>query len=226
MATESTFDIDSFLSTLAMSYAITAPSSDEKTCVVIPTKKAYTRKVKMTVVAEPIVAEVSPVVKPVVQPGTVDATEFFALLKKAGRRPNTVGVLLYTTEHTQRQDERYAIEAYIGWDHKLLHGTNLDNARTAANRELRVGSLTGKEYCRSSKPSLDGYVAGIPDGQKERLDNLMGRISRALDEVLEHESIANDEDLPQGTREHHSRMAKLENERILQLNGDIRNLGF
>ena len=160
MVAESTFDIDSFLSTLAMGYAITVPSSEEeKTCVVvIPStpKKTYTKKVKV-VAAESTSSTTNVVVEPVVQPGTIDATEFFSLIKKAGRRPNVAGVLLYTTEQTQRQDERYAVEAYIGWDKKQVHGTNLDNARTAANRELKAGSLKGKEYCRSSKPSPDGY---------------------------------------------------------------------
>jgi hypothetical protein len=228
MATESTFDIDGFLSTIAMSYAITVPSATpEKTSVVIPSPKKA-GKVKRTVKSTEasVRTAASIVAEPVVKPGTIDAVGFFDAVKKAGRRPNPVGVFLYTTEQEQRQDERNAIQAYIGWNKNLPHGTNLDGARTAANCELKTGSFQRKEYCRSSKPTFDGYVAGMPNEQKKQLSNLTGRVSKSIQDLVEHESIMNNESLPQGTRDHHSAMAKLEEERIQQLNDDIHNFGF
>lgn len=221
----STFDVEQFLSTLAMSYKMTLVIPEEKTSVVIPrtcssscsscSKK--TSKAKLTITIQQQV---------VVKPGTIDATEFFTAIKKAGKRPNIVGVLLYTTEQCQRQDEREAIQAYVGWDKNLAHGTNLDKARTTAKSYLKAEETSSKEYSRSSKPTFNGYVAGMPNVQKRLLNNLIGRISKGLDDLLEHKTIATDNSVPDEIRSYHAKMVMLENERIQQLNNDIQNLGF
>jgi hypothetical protein len=230
-ATTTSFDVDMFLSTLTMSYAIEQQSLAEQEAVVIPgtpetiaslpkNKKEKTSKKE----SAPIVAA-APIV--VVQPGTIDAKGFFGAIKAAGKRPNAKGVPTFTNDIIQRQDEHDAVQAYIGWDNKLPHGTNLDKARTEANRSLRnVFRKEYSEYSRSSKPTLTGYVAGMPNETKRRFENLQGRLSKALDDLMEHEAIVNDESLPAGTRQHHTAMVALEKERIQSINIDLRKMGF
>jgi hypothetical protein len=225
----STFDVEQFLSTLVMSYKTSLVISEEKISIVIPGTAAtiaslsYSKKTKK---AELVIVTQQQVV---VKPGTIDATEFFTAIKKAGRRPNVIGVLLYTTEQCQRQDEQEAIQAYIGYDNNLAHGTNLDNARTTANSNLKVKKVNlpqDKEYSRSSKPIFDGYVAGMPNKQKKLLNNLIGRVSKGLDDLLEYEIIVANDSISERTRSYNATMVELEKERVQQLNNDIRSLVF
>ena len=215
-------DFEQVVSNLTSSYML-SDNLQEKEPVIIPgTEETIASLPKVRELSNEEPKKVIPVV--VIPVGSIDAKGFFDALKSAGKRPNAKGVPMFTNIATQRQDERDAVQAYIGWNSRLPHGTNLDKARTQANSELR--SYVGKEYSRSSKPTIAGYVAGMPNETRKRVENLQGRLNKAIDDFSQYEAISKDESQPRGTRQHNMGLAAVERDRIRSINNDLRQMGF
>jgi hypothetical protein len=218
------FDIDMFLAGLSLSYNVDSSSFPKEDKSIIAPKKRGARATKKTEKAEVLPSSAPKHAHSGPKPGSINAKEFFAAINKAGKRQDDCGTMVYVSDQVKREDERFTVQSYIGWDTQLSHGTNLDRARLRAQQE--TSKVVPRQYSRTLRPTFQGYVAGMPNETRKRLADLSGRLNKALDDLLLYEAASQDEDLPEDTRSHHAAMAKLEQERIDTINYDLRKLGF
>lgn len=127
--------------------------------------------------------------------GTIDAVGFSMQIASAGKRlveREVKGIKLtlpsYMGDIVRRDDEILAIAAFVGYDRRQPHGTQLDNARSRARfaicPELPIG------YHRGTRPTLDGFISGMPDGARKVVLDLLAREKFAADGIADQEAKA------------------------------------
>lgn len=126
--------------------------------------------------------------------GSLDAIGFIQAIKLAGWRPRMKDdgkpltradgspILGPTTEINKRADEHIAIQRFIGWDKKELHGTQLSNAQRKARLALDP-SLGGNGVPKRHDPTIAGYVAGSCDAVAKRVAHLEAEERKIVGEI-------------------------------------------
>jgi len=102
--------------------------------------------------------------------GTLDAKGFILAVRKAKSRDESIA----------------AIAAYCGYDNRRNFGTQDQEARAKAMREIRGFQATGptREEKRAAERSVAGYVKGMPAPSQRILLNLQARERAAVDAML------------------------------------------
>lgn len=142
------------------------------------------------------------------QPGTVDGKGFMVLIRRA----------------KSRQEQIAAVSAYIGYTLSLDLAAQIFNATQRAKSELSPID-PGKVVSRAEKASLAatvrGYVAGMPDGERKLMQDLMGRERLAVDTRNELERAANEPDCTPAQKEMLLAQAELEVERLAHIRAEL-----
>ena len=115
------------------------------------------------------------------------ARAFLTALRTAGKRANDKGVMVPGGRDATIADEAELIGAFCGYSKGQPHGTQLDNARQAAQRALRPVASSTAPYSRCSA-SVGGYVAGVNDAaaaQAKQQATLEGLLRAKIDEASE-----------------------------------------
>ena len=105
--------------------------------------------------------------------GTYSARDFLIAMRKASSRDQQI----------------QAIAGYTGFDRYGDFGSQDLSARMKAQRELR-GCKALTTPVHSVRPTLSGYVAGVPNYQARATHNLLAREALAAEERLQHEGSA------------------------------------
>ncbi len=156
--------------------------------------------------------------------GSLNAAGFLLALNQAGkiRKANESGVMITVSDpKKERQDQILAIQAFIGYNFSGAHGTQLDMARSAAQRELRPIKAESKVAV-----TVAGYVAGMPNATTTKVRDLQARIRLATDTMLDQEKEAGkygeDSETPDaGKYATHMALAAVESERIQHMRRDL-----
>lgn len=151
--------------------------------------------------------------------GTYDAVSFTLAMRNAGKRVTSNGKPIYDASLV-REDQIKAIAGYIGYTLSDNFGTQELRAKMAAQRTM-VPVKAGVE--RSSLPSVQGFVSGLPDHNQRLIQDLQGRERLAVDAMVDHDRQA----LVAKTTEEknfHSTMAQVERERLESIRKDLSHL--
>ena len=109
---------------------------------------------------------------------------FLAAIKVAGMRENEHGVK--TRDFTKvLGDEKEAIRAFCGYFPSLPHGIQLDNATRRA--KMLVNPSLGQNRKRVDN-TVKGFVAGLPDHEEKRIQDLLARQRLAISEMQDKDS--------------------------------------
>lgn len=167
--------------------------------------------------------EPGPKSEPLPSKGTIDAATFLKSLPSCGKRPNDKGVLVFQGAVVQREDEMRLVASFVGWSREL-HGTQLENARRAAQIALKPVAALTKSH-RGASASLAGFVAGLPDNQQKLVQDLLAREQVAAKAIVTHTATINST-LPSNPQ-HVLALGLLavEEERINQIRKDLIALG-
>lgn len=156
----------------------------------------------------------------------VETTEPIATLPLPMKGTLTAKQFVLTTRNAKSRDEKIlAIAAFVGYDVKGDFGSQEMSAMMAAKRELYPidGSGPTRQEARAAQRSAMGFIQGMPDNHKVRLNDLLGREKMAADTMIEQEklaAIAFSEEL----RTHHMALAALEQERLTAIRSEIRSM--
>jgi len=116
---------------------------------------------------------------PMVAKGSMTAAEFQIASRDAGRRDreNAAGIIVSVVDPSLvRGDEIKAIAAFVGYDYREPHGTQLDCAKRAALRGIRgVTALPEGASVHGASVTVGGLVAGMPDAQRKIVQDLVAR---------------------------------------------------
>lgn len=126
--------------------------------------------------------------------GSVDATQFLALLRNAGMRPSAANPkVMVRDELAARQDQRSAVGAFVGFNWQEPLGTQLDRATLKARHQIAKSAQKPEKQAETFehrspmahviKWSVSGFVAGLPNAIGKMLADLAGRERLAVDEV-------------------------------------------
>jgi hypothetical protein len=162
------------------------------------------------------------------QPGSLSGEQFLLAIRDAGKRS-----IEATNEATgevyqrpifdptfEREDTIRAIAGYTGYDPFGNFGAQDLAARTKAELERRP--VSPKEYKRCQvAPSIAGYVAGMPNETKKKIDNLIARERLAVDTRLQFEKVANDKSKPIADRQIAKTLAEVETERLSKIREEL-----
>lgn len=127
------------------------------------------------------------------------------------------------------REERIAIlEAYNGYNHAENYGSQLLVAEMKAKRELRGAPLGGidREEQRAAYRSATGFVAGLPDNAKRRLDNLLAQEKKHAEDLIQHDKDSQDMKRTAEERTLSAGLAKFERDRLSNIRADLKALGF
>jgi hypothetical protein len=116
------------------------------------------------------------------------ARAFFAALRSAGMVTNDEGKRVRDPGMI-RAHEVEAIKAFTGeYSVGGSHGSQLDAARTLAQRALAAGASQPvvKAYSRTSAPTVAGFVAGMPD----HITKQKGILESLIRETVEEKCLA------------------------------------
>ncbi len=113
---------------------------------------------------------------------TLDANGFLQAVRNAGKRKTEEGKPFFD-KSKERDDIIKAIHAYIGYDNRRDFGSQEQEARAKAQRELR-GAPKVSEATAPSR-SLGGYVAGMPQPAHRILLNLQARERAAAEAMID-----------------------------------------
>lgn len=158
---------------------------------------------------------------------SLDARGFLDACRTAGRRLNDKGIP-FTDPKEIRNDLIKAIHAYCGYDMHGNFGSQEQEARAKAQREIRGYKVSGptREELRSAARSAAGFVAGLPDHKVRALANLRAREVAAVEAMLDHEKAAHDSKRPTADRLLSQGLADVERDRIASIRRDIEAMGF
>lgn len=143
-----------------------------------------------------------------VEPGSLEAKGFLMMMRSA----------------KSREEKILAIQAYCGYDHRGVFGTQEMRAEAKAKAELRPIGTTGpsRQEKREASRSAKGFVAGMPDNQRKIVMDLLAREKMAAEQRDEHVKIARTrKDLSWEERKLNLGLARLENERLASIRADI-----
>lgn len=180
------------------------------------------RKTKKKIKAEPV-NEKPIIIAAESKKGTINAKEFLEALKQAGKRDVEGKLIQLVDPDKMPADQRLAIDCFCGYDVRQVHGTQLDNARRLALRE--INPVTPKEYHRGIASTVAGFVAGMPDEFQKQLANLQARERMASESMLDH--LKESECLPSNNpaKAHAIGMATLEKKRLSVIRKEIKQFG-
>jgi hypothetical protein len=122
-----------------------------------------------------------------------------------------------------RDEKIVAIAAYIGYEIGGDFATQEMKAHAKAKGEIRPVQATGpsREEIKTAQRSAKGYVAGMPDGTRKLVQDLMGRLQLALDTRNELVRESRDHSRPMSARKLAIGKARIEQERMLQIRADL-----
>lgn len=193
------------------------PVKDSKPSKLAAIKAAKDQE-SATICGKGVDARPAPVVPALAKAKTLDARKFFAAMRNAKSREESI----------------QAIAGYMGYDRAKDYGAQELAARLAANRELKASTVPttsatiGEHIIRDSHPStaqgMVGYVAGLPDATEKKLACLKGKQRMAEESIGEHESIAANEETDPSDRHYHAELAKVERARLETIQEDIRRI--
>lgn len=125
-------------------------------------------------VAAPIQGAPAPKVMALPQTGTLDAQGFMKAARSAKGRNEMIA----------------AIAAYCGYSHSGNFGTQEQEARAKAMREIRGVNTAGPSRAeqRAAARSVAGFVHGMPDPSQRILANLRARETAAVEAMLSAKS--------------------------------------
>lgn len=122
-----------------------------------------------------------------------------------------------------RDEKIVAIAAYIGYEVGGDFATQEMKAHAKAKGEIRPVQATGpsREEIKTAQRSAKGYVAGMPDGTRKLVQDLMGRLQLALDTRNELVRESRDHSRPMSARKLAIGQARIEQERMIQIRTDL-----
>jgi len=125
-----------------------------------------------------------------------------------------------------RDEKIIAIAGYAGFDRHGDFGSQELAARMKAQRELR-GCVASTTPAHSVRPTLTGYVSGLPDPTATKIADLQGREVLAAEAIKEHEEASKGHlergDLANAQIE--AQFAALETLRLQAIRADLAKLG-
>jgi hypothetical protein len=141
------------------------------------------------------------------QAGSIGAKAFIMMMNRA----------------KSRDEKIVAIAAYIGYEVGGDFATQEMAAHAKAKGEIRPVQATGpsREEIKTAQRSAKGYVAGMPDGTRKLVQDLMGRFQLALDTRNELVRDSRDRSRPMAARKLAIGKARIEQERMLQIRADL-----
>jgi hypothetical protein len=153
---------------------------------------------------------------------TLTAKDFLIACRDAGKRTNDKG-LPFTDPKEVRGDIIKAVHAYCGYDMHGNFGSQEQEARAKAQREIRGFKATGptREETRAAARSAKGFIAGLPDHKARFLQDLLGRETAAVDALLAHDKDSNDPQRSAADRVLSAGLAEVERERLAAIRADI-----
>lgn len=154
-------------------------------------KAAKPRKVKASETQDDLASNGEKTVVAVPVPIDLEAKEFLALLRDAGKRV-VDGKRIYDQAEV-RNDTIALIARYVGYDPNGSFASQELMARTKAIRETRKETLPlgpSRSEVRRVNATLTGYVAGIPNPVQRRIDDLKGRERLTVEELIAFEKAA------------------------------------
>lgn len=130
---------------------------------------------------------------------TLDAKGFLLACRDAGKRSfqsvnevtGEVRTMVKVDQGKVREDLICAIHAYIGYDNRRDFGSQDQEARAKAQREIRaaqgykVAAGPTREEQRSAARSMSGFVAGMPAPAQKLLANLRAREQSTVEAMLD-----------------------------------------
>ena len=143
--------------------------------------------------------------------GTYDARGFLAAWRKARTRDEQIA----------------ALAGYQGFDPKLPLGEQEFHARSLAMREIRGPIDTSgpsRAEIRSASRSIQGFVAGMPDGTARQIGDLMAREKLAAEALAGFLKDAADPSKTEAERKLAQGMAAVEEARIGEIRKDLARL--
>lgn len=218
----------SFAETAALAFIMGQHVSEEKSRTVPEVKVTVTMtppvKVKATKANEakeslaslPILGstETKLVAPAVIMPpvGSLEARGFLFALRKAKTRDEKI----------------QAISAYVGYDSADNFGTQEMAAEMKAKAELRGAPIGGpsREEQRVAARSAAGFVAGLPDNTKRKLDNLLAQEKACIETLIQHDKDSRDMKRTAEERMLSVGLAKFERDRLSNIRTDLKALGF
>ena len=135
----------------------------------------------------------------VIEPGSVQAEGFLKMSRTAKNRNEAIA----------------AIHAYIGYDMAKDFGTQEYQAKATAARELKP-----IVYQAKTQATVQGFVAGMPNGGEKFRQNLKARERVAVEGIIEHTKAAEGSTNEFDTTLH-TGLAQVEAERIRQIRMDL-----
>lgn len=141
------------------------------------------------------------------QAGSIGAKAFIMMMNRA----------------KSRDEKIVAIAAYIGYEVGGDFATQEMVAHAKAKGEIRPVQATGpsREEIKTAQRSAKGYVAGMPDGTRKLVQDLLGREQLAVDTRNEHVRDARDHKRTMAARKLSIGLARLEAERLVQIRADL-----
>jgi hypothetical protein len=141
--------------------------------------------------------------------------------------PRPFGERNAATFVSRRDEAIKLIAGYCGFDRTADFGDQLSAAKMRAMRELRPSHpFSDAEAPHTVRPSVQGYVSGMPDEQAKRVRNLLARERLAAETMAEHEALAADETVEASERVYHAQLAVVEQGRLDQIRADLRAMGI
>ena len=144
--------------------------------------------------------------------GTVDAKGFLVAMRRA----------------TDRNVKIQVIASYVGYDVAGDYGSQELAANLAAKRELRPIDASGpnRQEQRAAARSAMGFVSGLPNGLRVKVQDLLGREKMAADQMITHQKGASTalESGDSARHVHFMGLALLEKERLVAIQAEIRTL--
>ncbi len=141
------------------------------------------------------------------QAGSIGAKAFIMMMNRA----------------KSRDEKIVAIAAYIGYEVGGDFATQEMAAHAKAKGEIRPVQATGpsREEIKTAQRSAKGYVAGMPDGTRKLVQDLLGRENLAVSTRNEHVRDARDHKRTMAARKLSIGLARLEAERLVQIRADL-----
>lgn len=123
-----------------------------------------------------------------------------------------------------RQEVIEAIDLYIGYNAKDSFAAQELRAKQQAANELNPHRLTASGVSKVS-PTVQGFIAGLPDTTAKHRENLLARERLAADLMIQHEKSAAEFPYESAERKLHEGLAEVECQRLQAIRHDLAQLG-
>lgn len=220
--------LDLALSVSLASYARSESLPEGTVLSVVPTQQL----VKVDRSKKGRIVAVKPIAKPVAEPAPKSEPQAAApspngkVVGVALPQAGSIGAkafIMMMNRAKGRDEKIVAIAAYIGYEVGGDFATQEMAAHAKAKGEIRPVQATGpsREEIKTAQRSAKGYVAGMPDGTRKLVQDLMGRLQLALDTRNELVRDSRDRSRPMAARKLAIGKARIEQERMLQIRADL-----